>query len=108
MRGQWYVAGAMFIISTALLRLVAARLAAANPSERLPWIGTPPNKPRGILPLQFVATFSLVLGVRFVATGFQDRGIYDALWGVPFAVIVFLVGLAVPFRRHNRRVRHAS
>ena len=48
--------------------------------------------------------------MNYVAIGFWRRGdthFYDVLWGVPFAVVVLLVGL-VPQVRHNRRVRRAE
>jgi len=105
----------MFVISAVLWRLVVARLVAANPSARLPWFGWPPNRPRGIKWLQLLANLPLILGVQFVADGFWRRGdghlyghLYDILWSLPFAVVVFLVGLAVPYARHNRRVRRAA
>jgi hypothetical protein len=49
--------------------------------------------------------------VQFVADGFWRRGdrhLYDVLWSLPFVVVVFLVGLAIPYARHNRRVRRAA
>ncbi|HTJ33565.1 MAG TPA: hypothetical protein VL738_10080 [Dactylosporangium sp.] len=108
----WYLAGTMYVISTMLLLLVAARLATANPSARLPWFGRPPNKPRGIEWLQMLAKGSLTLGAYNVAEGFWRRGdggdAYDALWGLPFAVVVIVVGVAIPYARHNRRVRRAA
>lgn len=106
--GWWYIAGAMFVISTVLWRLVVARLAVANPSARLPWFGWPPNRPRGVMLLCFSAGVLSVVGMQFVARGFGrpgERSDYAELWGVPFVVIVALVG-SVPQFRHNRRIRH--
>jgi hypothetical protein len=100
----------MFVIGTVLWVLVIARLAAANPSTPLPWVGWPPNRPRGIRLLQFFAIGSLAAGMNFVIRGFgrlQDIPYHDIFWGVPFWVVAFLVGL-VPLVRHNRRVRRAA
>jgi hypothetical protein len=106
----WYVAGALFVIGTVLWLLANTRLAAANPSSRPPWFGWPPNRPRGVLWLYGFALFSTIGGMNIVPVGFGQRGdphFYDTQWGVPFAVVVFLVGL-VPYVRHNRRVRRAE
>jgi hypothetical protein len=110
MNGWWVVAGAMFVISAVLWLLVGTRLAAANPSTRLPLFGQPPNKPRGLTLLQFFANGSAAAGTYLFVDGFLRRGdrhLYDALWGVPIVVIVILVAL-VPYVRHNRRVRLAA
>jgi hypothetical protein len=108
--GWWYVAGALFVIGAVLGLLANTRLAAANPSTRLPWFGSPPNRPRGVRWLYFFALFSTFEGMNFVPLGFRQRGDpywYVNAWGVPFAVVAFLVGL-VPYVRHNRRVRRAG
>jgi hypothetical protein len=107
----WYLAGAMYVISTMLWLLVTAKLATANPSACLPWFRGPPNRPRGIEWLQMLANGSQILATLFVADGFWRRGSsnpYDILWGVPFAAVVFVVGLAIPYARHNRRVRRTA
>ncbi|MGI5236695.1 hypothetical protein [Dactylosporangium sp. CA-139066] len=107
MNGWWYAAAVMFAISTVLWLRAGVRLAAANPSARLPYFGRPPNQPGGNEWLQVLALGLLAGGVQFVAQGFWRSGygnVYNVLWGLPFAGVVIVVGL-VPYVRHNRRRR---
>jgi len=106
--GWWYVAGASAIISVAVWRRVSAQLSAANPSAYLPWLGTPTNKPRGIRAWQFLGCFSISLAVSFSIDAVGDRHLYNVLWGTPALVGVFVIGVAIPYHRHNSRVRHAA
>ena len=108
MSGWWYVAGASFIISAAVWRRISALLSAANPSAYLPWFGWPPNRPRGIRPLQFLACFSISLAVSFSIDAVGDHHLYNVLWGTPAIVGVFMIGVAIPYHRHNRRVRRTG
>jgi hypothetical protein len=109
--GWWYLAGALFIISTVVWRRTSALLSAANPSARLPWVGWPPNRPSGIKRWQFLGCYTGALAVSFAADAAHDRShphLYDVLWGIPVAIGILVVGMAIPYQRHNRRVRRAA
>jgi hypothetical protein len=43
--GWWYVGGALTVIGTVLYLLAYTKIAAANPSARLPWFGRAPSTP---------------------------------------------------------------
>jgi hypothetical protein len=107
--GWWYAAGAMFVISAALYFLAATRLAAANPSARLPFLGFPPNRSRAVKLLQFLACFALCIGLQSVirVLGWSTSIGTFMLWLALYGGGVALIGLA-PFVLHNRRVRRAA
>jgi len=105
--GWWYLAGVLFLVSAALWWRVGTTLSAANPSAYLPWVWWPPNKPRGIRVVQFLASFSMCLAVNFLFDGFHNRHPRDLLWSIPFVAALMVVGMVPPFR-HNRRIRRAA
>jgi len=77
-----------------------ARLAAANPTARLPFLGWPPHKPSGTWLLNLVMIASLIFGVMQL---FEKGNHPSQLWEIP-VFLTFLAAGLVPSVIHNRRV----
>ena len=76
------------------------RLAAANPTARLPLVGRPPHTPPGWWLLYFATIWSLYFAIRAL---FENGYHLSQLWLIPVFLTVPAAGL-VPSVIHNRRV----
>jgi hypothetical protein len=76
------------------------RLAAANPTARLPFLAYPPHMPSGTRFLNLVMISSLIFGVMLIFGGGNDP---SQLWEIPVFLTLLAAGL-VPSVIHNRGV----
>ena len=95
------IVGLLFIgVADVLSAWAAMRLAAANPTARLPLVGWPPHKPPGWWLLYFATILSLFWGIALL---FEEGNHLSRLWEIPVLLTVLAAGL-VPSLIHNRRV----
>ena len=78
----------------------SVRLAAANPTARLPFWGHPPHTPYGTRFLNLVMISLLMFGAMRL---FDDGNHVPQLWEIP-VLLIFSVASLVPSVIHNRRV----
>jgi len=102
--GWWFLGGALNLLAGALFAGSVAILAAANPSERLPWLGWPSSRPASAVALLALATLSNVIAMSFVTEALGRRHLYDVLWDMPIIVALSVGGIARQ-AQHNRRVQ---
>jgi hypothetical protein len=86
-------------VSDVLVAWATMRLAAANPTARLPFVGWPPHRPAGASLLSFASFMSIFVGTMLLFR--EDQPSY--LWSIPVFLTVLAAAL-VPTAIHNRRV----
>ena len=91
----------------ALYRHVILMLSAANPATRLPWIGWPAERPKGVKALNYLAALATTFSMVCVSDALGQRHLYDILWGLPLALLATVMA-TVAQAQHNRRVRGAA
>lgn len=95
------VVGLLLIgVADILMAWSVMRLAAANPTARLPLVGWPPHKPSGWWLFYFATLLSMLFGLTLL---FGSGGHLSKLWEIPVFITLFAAGL-VPGVIHNRRV----
>ena len=102
----WCLAVALNVVSAVLLMCEVAILRAANPTARLPWIGAAANTPFSVRLLTFLAVVPMGLASSSVVEALNRRHAYDALWELPFLLVIMVVSVAA-HAQHNRRVQRA-
>jgi hypothetical protein len=102
--GWWCLGVALDLLAGALFAGSVVILAAANPSERLPWLGWPSSRPPRAVALLTLATISNVIAMTFVTEALGRRHLYDVLWDGPVIVALSVGGIARQ-AQHNRRVQ---
>lgn len=87
-------------VACALSAWGTIRLAAANPTTRLPFLGYPPHRPSGARFLNFVMISALIFGfMQIFGVGNQT----SQLWQIP-VFLIFLAAGQVPSVIHNRKI----
>lgn len=88
----------VIVVGACALLLGSEWVDRVNPRSRLPWVGSPPNRPGGVLGLN-------ILGVLFMIYGVSLVGHHFSIWiGAAVLVGVGLVAVIPTQIRHNRRV----
>jgi hypothetical protein len=90
----------LIAVATVLGAWGAMRLAAANPTTRLPNWGWPTNRPFGARSLNFVLMMMIFIGTTLIM---KDGSHPSELWELP-GFLLFLVAVSVPGIIHNRKV----
>ena len=95
------VVGLLLIgVADILMAWSVMRLAAANPTARLPLVGWPPHKPSGWWLFYFATLLSMLFGLTLL---FGSGSHLSQLWEIPVFITLLAAGL-VPRVIHNRRV----
>ena len=90
----------LIAVAAALGAWGATRLAAANPTTRVPFWGWPPNRPFGAWSLNLVMLTMIFLGTtRLLKDGSHPSGLWQCS-----GFLLVRVAVSVPVIIHNRKV----